>query len=398
MDREEESFASRRGQADRSSAEVDCFDGLVEEDGSRSDGVVSERGGDPGDSSDPGDSGERSERQRERYSRQMLFPPIGRSGQQKIEAATVVIVGMGALGTVIANHMARAGVGTLRIIDRDYVERSNLQRQMLYDEDDARQARPKVVAAQRRLGLINGDVFVEGIISHVTAENAEELVDGADLVLDGTDNFQTRLLLNDVCFKRGIPFIYGGAVSSHGMTAVFLPGKTSCLRCLLGAGDSGGDTCDTVGVISPIVDIIASLQAVEALKFIVGAEGAQRTGLLSLEIWQHQSMDLKLPPPRPDCPTCGLRQYPSLNAEAGGAAVTLCGRETVQISGKLPLDLERLAAKLAPSCDVQRNPYLLKAALPEGERLVLFADGRVLVQGTEDLARAQSLYDRYVGS
>ncbi|WP_371264718.1 ThiF family adenylyltransferase [Paenibacillus sp. CF384] len=336
---------------------------------------------------------------RERYSRQMLFPPIGVSGQQKIEAATVVVVGMGALGTVIANHMARAGIGTLRIIDRDYVERSNLQRQMLYDEDDVLQVRPKVVAAQRKLGFINADVTVEAIVSHVTAENAEELVAGADLVLDGTDNFQTRLLLNDVCFKRGIPFIYGGAVSSHGMTAVFIPGQTSCLRCLLGAGDSGGDTCDTVGVISPIVDIIASLQAVEALKFIVGATGAQRQGLLSLEIWQHQMMDLKLPPARENCPTCGLRQFPSLQAgNGGGGAVTLCGRETVQISGSRALDLEHMAAKLARSCELQRNPYLLKALLPEGERLVLFADGRVLVQGTEDLDRAQSLYDRYIGS
>ncbi|WP_338044898.1 ThiF family adenylyltransferase [Paenibacillus lignilyticus] len=335
---------------------------------------------------------------RERYSRQMLFPPIGFSGQQKIEAATVAVVGMGALGTVIANHMARAGVGHLRIIDRDYVERSNLQRQMLYDEDDVQQVRPKAVAAKRKLGLINADVAVEAIVSHVTAENAEELLAGADLVLDGTDNFQTRLLLNDVCFKRGIPFIYGGAVSSHGMTAVFIPGQTSCLRCLLGAGDSGGDTCDTVGVISPIVDIIASLQAVEALKFIVGATSAQRQGLLSLEIWQHQMMDLKLPPARTDCPTCGSRQFPSLQARAGGGAVTLCGRETVQISGSRPLDLEQVAAKLARSCELQRNPYLLKASLPEGERLVLFPDGRVLVQGTEDLDRAQSLYDRYIGS
>ncbi|AZN43484.1 ThiF family adenylyltransferase [Paenibacillus albus] len=335
----------------------------------------------------------------------MLFPPIGVTGQQKIAAATVVVVGMGALGTVIANHMARAGVGKLRIIDRDYVERSNLQRQMLYDEGDVQQVRPKVVAAERKLARINSDIEIEPIVSHVTADNAEALIRGADLVLDGTDNFQTRLLLNDVCFKLGIPFIYGGAVSSHGMTAVFIPGQTSCLRCLLGSGDSGsgssgGDTCDTVGVISPIIDIIASLQAVEALKFMVGAADAQRRGLLTLDIWQHQMMDMKLPPQQANCPTCRLKEYPSLHPQEAGhrSPVTLCGRETVQISGKQPLHLEQMAERLERSCSVTRNPYLLKAELPEGERLVLFADGRVLVQGTEDLARAQTLYDRYIGS
>nr|WP_245995870.1 ThiF family adenylyltransferase [Paenibacillus taihuensis] len=333
----------------------------------------------------------------------MLFPPIGASGQQKIAAAIVVVVGMGALGTVIANHMARAGVGKLRIVDRDYVERSNLQRQMLYDEEDVQHLRPKVVAAERKLSRINSDIAIEPVVSHVTADNAEALIAGADLVLDGTDNFQTRLLLNDVCFKLGIPFIYGGAVSSNGMTAVFIPGQTSCLRCLLGSGDtgSGGDTCDTVGVISPIIDIIASLQAVEALKLMVGATSATRQGLLSLEIWQHQMMNLKLPPQRANCPTCSLKQYPTLSQgdnEADHRPVTLCGRETVQIGGNRAIDLKLMADRLERSCTVTRNPYLLKAELPEGERLVLFPDGRVLVQGTEDIARAQSLYDRYIGS
>ncbi|NBD25293.1 ThiF family adenylyltransferase [Paenibacillus glycinis] len=335
---------------------------------------------------------------RERYSRQMLFAPIGESGQRRIEAAQVAIVGMGALGTVIANHLARAGVGRLRIIDRDYVERSNLQRQMLYDEDDVLEVRPKVIAAERRLKRINGGIAVEPIVSHLTAANAEELLDGADLVLDGTDNFGTRLLLNDVCFKHGIPFIYGGAVSSNGMSAVFVPGETSCLRCLLGSGDSAGDTCDTAGVISPIVDIVASLQAVEALKLLVGAGSARRQGLLSMDIWRNGTLDMKLPSPSPTCPTCGLKQYPSLNAADAALPVTLCGRETVQIGGRRGLDLDVLKEKLARSCALTSNPYLLRAELPEGERLVIFPDGRVLVQGTEDLARAQSLYDRYVGS
>ncbi|SFJ23557.1 adenylyltransferase and sulfurtransferase [Paenibacillus sp. UNC496MF] len=337
-------------------------------------------------------------RRRERYSRQMLFAPIGEDGQRKIEAARVAVVGMGALGTVIANHLARAGVGRLRLIDRDYVERSNLQRQMLYDEDDVLQARPKVVAAERRLAMINGDIAIEPVVAHLTASNAEALLADADLVLDGTDNFGTRLLVNDVCFKHGIPFVYGGAVSSSGMTAAFVPGRTSCLRCLLGGGDGAGDTCDTVGVISPIVDIVASLQAVEALKLLVGDEASLRKGLLSMDVWRHGTMDMRLPEPSPTCPTCGLRRYPSLNAEDAALPVTLCGRETVQIGGRRSLDLAETRERLSRSCAVTANPYLLRAELPEGERLVVFPDGRVLVQGTEDLARAQSLYDRYIGS
>lgn len=339
------------------------------------------------------------ELRRERYSRQMLFAPIGEGGQRKLGAARAAVVGMGALGTVIANHLARSGVGRLLLVDRDYVERSNLQRQMLYDEDDAKEARPKAIAAARRLSLINGDIAIEPVVAHVTADNAERLLEDVDVVLDGTDNFGTRLLLNDVCFKSGIPFIYGGAVGSGGMSAVFVPGQTCCLRCLLGSGDSAGDTCDTAGVISPIVDIVASLQAAEALKLLVGDRRARREGLLSLDIWRNRTLDMGLPQPKPDCPTCGRREFPSLSQEAAEAGpVTLCGRETVQIAGRRALDLAALERTLRRSCTVAANPYLLRAELPGGERLVIFPDGRVLVQGTEDLGRAQSLYDRYIGS
>ncbi|WP_199621802.1 ThiF family adenylyltransferase [Paenibacillus alkalitolerans] len=333
----------------------------------------------------------------ERYSRQMLFPPIGEQGQRKIAAARVLIVGMGALGTVLANHMARAGVGMLRIVDRDYVEKSNLQRQMLYDEGDAELALPKAVAASRKLAKINSDIRLEAIAADVTADNAETLSDGVDLILDGTDNFRTRLLLNDVCFKREIPFVYGGAVSSQGMTAVFVPGETCCFRCLIGEADGTGQTCDTIGVISPIVDIVASFQAVEALKYLVGADSARRRSLLSIEIWRHQVFDAKLPPPKADCPTCGLKLYPALEEAASPFAV-MCGRETVQFQGSKPIDMDRIERKLAAVCRVSRNPFLLKAVVPEGERLVLFPDGRVLVQGTEDIARARTLYDRYIGN
>lgn len=334
----------------------------------------------------------------ERYSRQMRFAPIGAAGQEKLGASGVLIVGMGALGAVLANHMVRAGVGLVRFADRDYVEKSNLQRQMLYDEDDAAAGLPKAVAAERKLSRINSDVRLEPIVADVTAENVEPLLRGVDVVLDGTDNFRTRLLLNDACYKHGVPFVYGGAVSSQGMSAVFLPGETSCLRCLIGSDpDGGGQTCDTIGVISPIVDIVASFQAVEALKLLVGAADARRKSLLSLEIWRHQLFDMKLPPSKPDCPTCGARPgYPSLDVEES-ETTTLCGRDTVQVRSPKPFDLDRLAAALAPICAVERNPFLLRAALPEGERLVLFPDGRALVQGTEDIARAKSLFDRYIG-
>jgi molybdopterin/thiamine biosynthesis adenylyltransferase len=338
-----------------------------------------------------------SEKGFERYSRQMLFPPIGPEGQKRLAKSRILIVGMGALGTVLANHMVRAGVGLLRIVDRDYVETTNLQRQMLYDEDDVKQALPKVVAAERKLAKINSLVQIDAKIMDVTALHVEDLLENIDLVLDGTDNFQTRLLLNDACFKKGIPFVYGGAVSSRGMTAIFIPGQTSCLRCLIGAAEGDGQTCDTIGVIGPVVDIVASFQAVEALKYLVGAQAAQRNGLLSLEVWQHQMFNMKLGESKSDCPTCKLKLYPSMNNKESFIA-TLCGRETVQFKGFASLDLELWANRLSLIGHVYVNPYLLKVELPEGERFVLFSDGRVLVQGTDDVTRARTLYDRYIGS
>ncbi len=333
----------------------------------------------------------------DRYSRQMLFPPIGLDGQSRISKSKVLIVGMGALGTVLANHLVRAGIGLLRMVDRDYVETTNLQRQMLYDEDDVKQALPKVIAAERKLAKVNSEVQLEAEVIDVTAYNVEALMNGIDLVLDGTDNFQTRLLINDACFKKGVPFVYGGAVSSRGMTAIFIPGQTSCLRCLIGSAEGDGQTCDTIGVIGPIVDIIASFQIVEALKYMVGAYSAQRHGLLTLELWQHQIFNMKLAEPKHDCPTCQLKIYPSLDLREH-LTTTLCGRETVQIKGTKPLELAEWERKLSAIGKVHLNPFLLKVVLPEGERLVLFSDGRVLIQGTEDVTRARTLYDRYIGS
>lgn len=334
----------------------------------------------------------------ERYSRQILFAPIGPQGQRKLAKHSVSIIGMGALGTVLANHMVRAGVGRVRIVDRDYVERSNLQRQMLYDEEDAKLALPKVIAAERKLKRINSSVSIEAIMADVTSFNVLELIEHVDLVLDGTDNFQTRYLLNDACCHEGIPFVYGGAVGSRGMSAIFIPGQTPCLRCLIPAADTGGETCDTVGVISPIVDLVASYQAVEGLKFLVGDDKARRDSLISFDVWNNQHHTLKLGLPQNNCPCCGLHQYPAL-ARKEDTALSLCGRDSVQITGHAPFDLDSWAQKLGNVMpDLKVNSYLLLAFLPEGERIVLFADGRVLVQGTDDPVRARTIYARYIGS
>jgi molybdopterin/thiamine biosynthesis adenylyltransferase len=334
----------------------------------------------------------------ERYSRQMLFAPIGEAGQRKLKDSAVCIVGMGALGTVLANHMVRAGVGLVRFVDRDYVEKSNLQRQMLYDEEDVDNDYPKVVAAEKKLRKINSDVRLEAIVEDVTVHNIEDLLQGMDLVLDGTDNFQTRFLLNDACFKLGIPFTYGGAVSSRGMSAILVPGVTPCLRCFIPSADTTGQTCDTIGVIAPVVDIVASYQAVEALKYLVDADGQRRNSLITFDVWNNHYFEMKLGEPTNNCPCCQLKQYPALDAQNQDSTLSLCGRSTVQIAGTAKLDLEQWRQRLEPvALQVKVNPYLLRVELPEGERLVLFPDGRVLVQGTDDLVRAKTLYARYIG-
>lgn len=333
----------------------------------------------------------------DRYSRQILFQPIGEAGQQMLATKKVLIVGMGALGTVLANHLVRAGVGHVRFADRDYVEKSNLQRQMLFDEDDVEQALPKAVAAQKRLEKINSDVVVEGIVTDVTLHNIDALMEGVDLVLDGTDNFQTRFLINDACYKAKIPFVYGGAVSSRGMSAIFIPGVTPCLRCFIGGGNSSGQTCDTIGVLSPVVDIVASFQSIEALKFLTGNHDVQRKSLLTFDVWKHHMYEMKFTKKKEECPTCSLEQYPALEVEKEQAITSLCGRETVQINMGQKLNLDEWAKRLEKVAEVSKTPFLIRATLPEGERLVLFPDGRTLVQGTEDITRAKNLYARYIG-
>lgn len=331
-----------------------------------------------------------------RYSRQMLFSPIGKDGQRCLRESAVLIVGMGALGTAVANHLVRAGVGHVKFVDRDFVEMSNLQRQMLFDEEDAEQALPKAVAAARKLKKINSDIEIEGIVLDVTAENIESLLEGIDIVIDGTDNFATRFLLNDAAFKKGIPYVYGGVVGSRGMSAMFIPNQTACLRCLIDQ-DASSETCDTVGVISPIVDIVASFEATEAIKFLVGKKQLRNT-LISLDIWNNRTFELKITNAKTGCLTCQKKEYPSLQASEGSFITALCGRETIQIKGKHAISLEEWAKRLSQVGKIKKTPFLLQVHLPEGEKLTLFPDGRTLIHGTDDVTRAKTLYSRYIGS
>ena len=338
-----------------------------------------------------------------RYSRQMLFAPIGAKGQERLGQQKVAIVGMGALGTVLANHMVRAGVGHVRLIDRDFVEASNLQRQMLYDEQDAADHLPKAVAAAAKLRAINSTVQVEEVVADLHAGNAESLLADAALILDGTDNFQVRYLVNDVACKHQIPWVYGGAVRARGMVAVIRPGITPCFRCLFPHSPAGrGETCDTVGVIGPIVHVIASFQAAEALKLLVGATEALNPNLEQIDLWDNDVLSIPISEGRnPDCPACvhGQYEYLELRSAEMEEFATLCGRDTVQIRPGTPqsVDLSALAARLEKLGEVEPNRFLLRFRPQEGNTLVFFADGRVLVQGTDEITTARTLYARYVG-
>ncbi|MEK3724844.1 ThiF family adenylyltransferase [Paenibacillus sp. FSL H8-0034] len=338
-----------------------------------------------------------------RYSRQLLFAPIGTAGQAKLGAARVAIVGMGALGTVLANHMARAGVGFLRLIDRDFVEESNLQRQMLYDEADAAASEPKAMAAAKRLQQANSEITLEPIVSDLNAINAEALLSDVDLILDGTDNFSVRFLVNDVSAKHRIPWIYGGAVSSRGVSLTIIPGSTPCLRCMFGQSPAQGtaETCDTAGVIGPIIHTVASHQSTEALKLLVGAHEQLNRKMVHWDLWhnQHAAVDVSKAR-KTDCPACAQERYEYLEQDLGEDTIqTLCGRNSVQIQ---PLhagafDLKEWAAKWGQLGSIELNPFLLKFHINDTLTLVLFPDGRVIIQGTDDPIQAKSLYSRYVG-
>ncbi|MBT2682544.1 ThiF family adenylyltransferase [Bacillus sp. ISL-37] len=338
----------------------------------------------------------------ERYSRQILFQPIGSGGQEKLLKSSAVIVGMGALGTVISNHLVRSGVGQVRIIDRDLVELSNLQRQTLYDEDDARENLPKVIAAEKKLKKINSEVKVEAIIADLTLDNAEDLLAGFDVIVDGTDNFMARYLINDVAVKHGIPWVYGGAVSSRGMFAAIKPGETPCYRCLFPSVPAGlGETCDSIGVLSPITDIIGSFEAVEAIKLLVGAES--NPNLEQMDIWYNSFLQMDVRRGRnPECTACVHHQYEFLDRSSDQQInyASLCGRNTIQINPrqKTKQDLEKLAVRLKNNGEVKGNPFLLRFMPDDEITMVIFQDGRVLVHGTNDTVKAKSYYARYLGT
>ncbi|PEY42480.1 thiamine biosynthesis protein MoeB [Bacillus cereus] len=335
----------------------------------------------------------------ERYSRQMLFSGIGGTGQNKIREKHVLIIGAGALGAASAEALVRAGVGTLTIADRDYVEWSNLQRQQLYTEEDAKQYKPKAVAAAERLRQINSEVEIVPVITDVAVQEMEELIKNVDLILDATDNFETRLLINDISQKYNIPWIYGGCVGSYGVTYTILPGKTPCFRCLM-EHPSSGVTCDTAGIIQPAVQIVASHQVTEALKILVEDFEALRETMLSFDLWNNQHMAFKVNRQKKDtCLSCGkLRTYPSLTFESQMKTEVLCGRNTVQIRPGIPqtLKLEEIEKRLQKSVDVKTTPYLLSFLVDE-YRFVLFTDGRAFVHGTNDMTVAKRLYARYIG-
>jgi molybdopterin-synthase adenylyltransferase len=336
----------------------------------------------------------------DRYARQRLFAPFGSGGQAKLAAARVTLVGCGALGTHLAQHLVRAGVGRLRICDRDFVELNNLQRQVLFDEEDVRQNLPKAAAAAAKLSRVNGEVAIEARIVDVNPSNVESLISDADLVLDGTDNFETRFLLNDACLKLKKPWVYGGCVGADGMVLAVLPGKSPCFRCFVPDPPEPGSvaTCDTAGVLGPAVGVVASLQAAEALKLLTGRADALAEGLITVDVWGNRQHIFKMSR-SPECPACGKGRYDFLEGAASGAATTLCGRNAVQIvpGSEAKVDLAGLESRLSGVGAVKRNEYLLRLDA-DGFEVTVFPDGRAIIRGTDDPARARAVYAKYVGS
>jgi molybdopterin-synthase adenylyltransferase len=339
-----------------------------------------------------------TEHDRERYSRQILFRGLGEQGQQRLLAARVVIVGCGALGSFHADALARAGVGEITIIDRDYVETSNLQRQWLFDEEDAARAMPKAAAAAAKLRRINSGIRVEPRVADLTAENAEDLLGAAQVILDGTDNFDTRYLINDVAVKRGIPWIYGAAVGSYGVTMPVFPGQTACLACVFPEPPGGAQpTCDTAGVLNAVTASVAAFQVADAVKILAGSSDRVEPRLLTIDVWENTIRSVGVGDRDPRCPACGLRRFQYLEA-ARRRPVMLCGRNAVQVhESPRNLDLGELRTALEPLGAVRANEYALRFSCPPYE-MTVFADGRAIIKGTEDVGVARSLYARYVGT
>lgn len=334
---------------------------------------------------------------RERYSRQILFAGIGEEGQRRLMESRVAVVGCGALGSFQAGALARAGVRWLDLIDRDYVELSNLQRQWLYEEQDAEEGLPKAVAAAKRLARINSGVHAEPIVADLTAANAEDLLGEADVILDATDNFETRYLVNDFSVHFDTPWIYGAAVASYGLVMPVIPGQTACLKCIYPEPPSGAQpTCETAGVMNTITSLIASLQVSMAMQILVGKAQEVAHKLTTVDVWTGVIRQIRQPEPSASCPACGLRDLVHLHGRRR-TPISLCGRNAVQIHDRArPLDLPELEMRLKPLGQVRRNEFALRFFLPSYE-MTVFPDGRAIIKGTTDIGLARSLYARYIG-
>jgi molybdopterin-synthase adenylyltransferase len=336
----------------------------------------------------------------DRYSRQTLFRPIGKEGQDRLRAASVAIIGCGALGSTLANNLCRAGIGRLVIADRDYIEINNLQRQILFDEDDIARRLPKAVAAAEKLQRINSEVGVEALVEDINADGIEALVQDVDLVLDATDNFATRYLLNDACVKHGRPWIYSGVIASYGVTLNIIPGETPCLRCIYPEMPLPGTTatCDTAGILNGIVGAITGVASTEALKILLNSDKISRD-MFWMDVWENTSERIELPR-YADCPTCGQHHYEFLDALAGTDSTSLCGRDAVQVrSGKRGdrINLPQLAERLRPVGQVSFNAYLLRLMV-DGYDVTVFPDARAIIKGTDNEMVARSIYARYIGN
>lgn len=338
----------------------------------------------------------------ERYSRQMRFPGIGNDGQEKLLKSRVTLIGCGALGTVIANHVVRAGVGFVRIVDRDFIELHNLQRQVLFDEKDVAEGLPKAEAAARKLRAINSQVQVEPVVTDVDRTNVLDLCRDIDVILDGSDNFEVRYLINDAAVKLGKPWVYGGCIGSLGQSMTIIPGETPCLRCVFEAAPGPGEaaTCETAGVVAPAVAVIASLQTTEALKLLVGHRETINRELIYVDVWENTYKKVKIAglKGKVDCPCCGRGEFEWLEGKHGATTTRLCGRNAVQVSHRtsIPLRFEELARNLGDAGTVSFNKFLLR--FDQGEyRFTVFPDGRAIIQGTDDPDKARTLYAQYIG-
>lgn len=344
-----------------------------------------------------------TDRPTSRYDRQARFAPLGADGQRRLGEAKALVCGCGALGSVVAETLVRAGVGFVRIVDRDFLELNNLQRQVLYDEKDVADGLPKAIAAANHLRQINSEVAVDPVVADVTFQNIAAIAEGVDIILDGTDNFAVRFLLNDFAVKHKKPWVYGGCIGAEGQTMTILPGESACLACLMSDAPPPGTTptCDTAGILAPIIGVIASMESSEALKILSGHQGAVSRRLTIVDLWDNQfrSVDLGRLRDSGDCRVCKHNQFDWLSGERGSTSATLCGRNAVQLSAAAgtATSLEAIEARLAGVGRVQRNAFLLRLTVDDYV-LTVFPDGRTIVSGTDDVSTARTLHARYIGA